>query len=107
MSQHLPQTNYLDPEILQTPGDLELVAREAVEGLRVCSHRSPLRGFSTKVRAYLSGFNAHRDALRAGCIASHIDYTTIDTSRPLDSVLSEFFFQRQATLNEPSASARS
>ena len=29
-------------------GDLELVAREVVEGLRVGSHRSPLRGFSTE-----------------------------------------------------------
>jgi len=48
MSEHLPQTYYLDPEVLQSLGDLELVAREAVEGLRVGSHRSPLRGFSTE-----------------------------------------------------------
>ena len=48
MSEHLPQTNYLDPEVLQNLGDLELVAREVVEGLRVGSHRSPLRGFSTE-----------------------------------------------------------
>lgn len=45
---HLPQTFYLEPELLQKLGDLELVAREAVEGLRVGSHRSPLRGFSTE-----------------------------------------------------------
>jgi uncharacterized protein (DUF58 family) len=48
MSEHLPETNYLDPEVLQKLGDLELVAREVVEGLRVGSHRSPLRGFSTE-----------------------------------------------------------
>ena len=48
MSQHLPNLNYLDPEILQKLGDLELIAREAVEGLRAGAHRSPLRGFSTE-----------------------------------------------------------
>ena len=48
MSEHLPDTNYLDPVVLQGLGDLELVAREVVEGLRVGSHRSPLRGFSTE-----------------------------------------------------------
>ena len=48
MSVHLPETQYLDPEVLQKLGDLELVAREVVEGLRVGSHRSPLRGFSTE-----------------------------------------------------------
>ena len=48
MSEHLPQTNYLDPETLQNFGDLELIAREVVEGLRVGSHRSPLKGFSTE-----------------------------------------------------------
>jgi len=48
MSEHLPETNYLDPELLQRMGDLELIAKEVVEGLRVGSHRSPLRGFSTE-----------------------------------------------------------
>jgi uncharacterized protein (DUF58 family) len=58
MSEHLPQTNYLDPETLQKLGDLELVAREVVEGLRVGSHRSPLHGFSTEFahhRQYVPG----------------------------------------------------
>jgi len=62
MSEHLPQTFYLEPELLQKLGDLELVAREAVEGLRVGSHRSPLRGFSTEFahhRQYAPG-----DAIR-------------------------------------------
>lgn len=48
MSEHLPDTNYLDPELLQQLGDLEVIAREVVEGLRVGSHRSPLKGFSTE-----------------------------------------------------------
>jgi uncharacterized protein (DUF58 family) len=48
MSQHFPELNYLEPEILQKLGDLELIAREAVEGLRSGAHRSPLRGFSTE-----------------------------------------------------------
>lgn len=62
MSEHLSETNYLDPELLQKLGDLELVAREVVEGLRVGSHRSPLRGFSTEFahhRQYAPG-----DAIR-------------------------------------------
>jgi hypothetical protein len=41
-------------------------------------------------------------ALKAGCVASHVDYTTVDTSRALDAVLSEFFHLRQSTLNGPS-----
>ena len=48
MSEHLPKTKYLAPEVLQQLGDLELIAREVVEGLRVGSHRSQLRGFSTE-----------------------------------------------------------
>ncbi len=62
MSEHLPNTFYLDPEVLHKVGDLELIAREVVEGLRVGSHRSPLRGFSTEFahhRQYAPG-----DALR-------------------------------------------
>jgi uncharacterized protein (DUF58 family) len=62
MSEALTTTHYLDPEILQSLGDLELIAREVVEGLRVGSHRSPLRGFSTEFahhRQYAPG-----DAIR-------------------------------------------
>jgi uncharacterized protein (DUF58 family) len=62
MSEHLPNTFYLDPAVLHKVGDLELIAREVVEGLRVGSHRSPLRGFSTEFshhRQYAPG-----DALR-------------------------------------------
>ena len=62
MSQHLPNLNYLEPELLQKLGDLELIAREIVEGLRAGSHRSPLKGFSTEFahhRQYAPG-----DAIR-------------------------------------------
>ena len=58
MSENLPKTKYLDPEVLQHLGDLELIAREVVEGLRVGSHRSQLRGFSTEFahhRQYVPG----------------------------------------------------
>ena len=55
---------------------------------------------------YLASFHAYLDALRHGCVGSHVDYTAVDTSRPLDAVLSEFFFRRQSTLNGPSAGAR-
>jgi len=55
---------------------------------------------------YMTSLNTYLAALRAGCVGSHVDYTTVDTSRPLDAVLSEFFFRRQSTLNGPSAGAR-
>lgn len=51
---------------------------------------------------YLASFNEYMEALKAGCVASHVDYATVDTSRPLDTVLSEFFHLRQSTLNGPS-----
>lgn len=62
MSQHLPNLNYLEPELLQKLGDLELIAREVVEGMRAGAHRSPLKGFSTEFahhRQYAPG-----DAIR-------------------------------------------
>jgi len=65
MSQHLPNLNYLKPEILQKLGNLELIAKAAVEGLRVGSHKSNLRGFSTE-------------------FAHHRPYSPGDTIRDLD-----------------------
>ena len=55
---------------------------------------------------YLASFNAYAEALRSGCMGAHIDYSLINTSRPLDAVLSEFFFERSSTLVQPSAGAR-
>ena len=65
MSEHLTQVHYLKPELLHRLDDLEMIAREAVEGLRVGSHRSPLRGFSTE-------FSHHRQ------------YSKGDTIRDID-----------------------
>jgi hypothetical protein len=39
-------------------------------------------------------------------VAAHIDYAVVDTSRPLDVLLSEFFNERQSTLGGGSAAAR-
>ncbi len=60
------RTRYLDPRILQELGPLELAAREIVEGLRVGSHQSPLRGFSTE-------FSQHRPYV-PGDTLKHIDW---------------------------------
>ena len=74
------------------------------EGLE---EEEPLTTQAERIRAdYLSSFNAYLKALRAGCVGSHIDYTTVDTSHPLDAVLSEFFARRASTLNGSSAGAR-
>jgi uncharacterized protein (DUF58 family) len=56
---------------------------------------------------YLAAFRKHREALRSGCAASHIDYTLVDTSRPLDAFLSGFFHERESTLGGGSAAPRS
>ena len=53
-----PKLRYLDPQVLQKIGSLSVAARQAVEGLRVGMHRSPLRGFSTEFahhRQYVQG----------------------------------------------------
>lgn len=57
---------YLDPEIVQQIGSLELVAREVVEGLQVGMHKSPLRGFSTE-------FSQHRPYV-PGDEVRHLDW---------------------------------
>ena len=55
---------------------------------------------------YLTSFNEYMDALQKGCIASHIDYHTVDTSRPLDAVLAEFFHDRESLMSGKAAGAR-
>ncbi len=68
----------------------------------------PLVTQPEKIREnYLASMKKYLDAVRAGCMGSHVDYTLVDTSRPLDAVLSEFIFNRQSTLNGASAGARS
>jgi uncharacterized protein (DUF58 family) len=83
----------LDPYELEFPFN----GAWCFEGLE---EEEPLTTQAERIREdYLNSFNAYLEALLNGCTASHVDYTTIDTSRPLDTVLSEFFFKRQATLN--------
>ena len=43
---------------------------------------------------YLASLNRYLEAFKAGCGGSGIDYSLVDTSRPLDAVLSAFFHQR-------------
>lgn len=50
MAQH--KKKYLDPEQLKKIGNLEIVARQVVEGLRIGSHKSPARGISSEFSAY-------------------------------------------------------
>jgi len=83
----------LDPYELEFPFN----GAWCFEGLE---EEEPVTTQAERIREdYLNSFNAYLEALRNGCTASHVDYTTVDTSRPLDTVLSEFFFKRQATLN--------
>ena len=83
----------LDPYELEFPFN----GAWCFEGLEL---EEPVTTQAERIREdYLNSFNAYLEALRNGCTASHVDYTTVDTSRPLDAVLSEFFFKRQATLN--------
>ena len=81
------------------PFELEFPFKGAwcFEGLEL---EEPLTTQAERIREdYLASFNEYMEAIRSGCVASHVDYTTVDTSRPLDTVLNEFFFKRQATLN--------
>jgi uncharacterized protein (DUF58 family) len=57
---------YIQPEVLQKIGALELAAREVVEGLRVGMHKSPLRGYSTEF--------AHHRPYVPGDDARHLDW---------------------------------
>ena len=48
---------------------------------------------------YLANLNDYLTAFRDGCVASQVDYALVDTSRPLDVVLNEFFHLRESLLN--------
>lgn len=59
-SENRKKLRYLDPEILQKIGSLELVAGRIVDGLRIGMHKSPIHGSSTEFkhhRAYVPGDN--------------------------------------------------
>jgi uncharacterized protein (DUF58 family) len=60
-------------------------------------NEEPLTTQPERIREdYLAGLNSHLEAFRNGCAAAGIDYTLIDTSRPLDAVLSQFFHERES-----------
>lgn len=69
----ISKSRYLDPETLQKIGNLELLARQVVEGVRVGMHRSPLRGFSTE-------FAQHRPYV-PGDELKHIDWRVYGRTR--------------------------
>ena len=53
---------YFDPDGLARVGNMELVARQVVEGFLTGRHRSPYHGFSVEYldhRAYVSGDDLH------------------------------------------------
>jgi uncharacterized protein (DUF58 family) len=56
---------------------------------------------------YLTNLNAYLEQLQSGCIGSGVDYTLVETSRPLDSLLSEFLETRSLNMMGPSVGARS
>jgi uncharacterized protein (DUF58 family) len=59
-SENRNKLRYLDPEILQKIGSLEVVAGRIVDGLRIGMHKSPIHGSSTEFkhhRAYVPGDN--------------------------------------------------
>lgn len=90
----------MDPYELQFP----FKGTWQFEGLEL---EEPLTTQAERIRDdYLEQLNRHIAALRAGCNAAHIDYALVDTSRPLDAVLSEFFFERDSMLVRSSAGAR-
>ena len=58
MARQALKLRYLDGQVLQKVGSLDLAVREVVEGLRAGMHKSPLRGFSTEFvhhRPYVPG----------------------------------------------------
>ena len=83
----------LDPYELEFPFN----GAWCFEGLEA---EEPLTTQADRIREdYLASFNTWLNTLRNGCTASQIDYTTVDTSLPLDELLNVFFSRRQATVN--------
>ena len=55
---------------------------------------------------YMENLNAYLEELRTGCIGSGVDYMLVDTSRPLDGLLSEYLENRSLNMMGPSVGAR-
>jgi uncharacterized protein (DUF58 family) len=88
------------------PYELEFPFKGAwqFEGLE---NEAPLTTQPERIRdAYLANLKTYLDAFRNGCAGSGIDYSLIDTSRPLDAVLAEFFHERESMSLGQSGGAR-
>lgn len=83
----------LDPHEIEFP----FTGTWRFDGLEL---EEPLTTQPERIRAgYLARLAEHQEALRAGCVANHVDYALVDTSRPLDAFLSGFFHEREATMH--------
>ena len=54
----------------------------------------------------MTNLNAYLGELKNGCIRSGVDYTLVNTSRPLDALLSEYLENRSLNMMGPSVGAR-
>ena len=54
----------------------------------------------------MTNLTEYLDELRTGCIGSGVDYTLVDTSTPLDLMLSEYLENRSLNMMGPSVGAR-
>jgi uncharacterized protein (DUF58 family) len=57
-------------------------------------------------KEYMTNLNEYLEQLKSGCIGSGVDYTLVDTSRPLDGLLSEYLENRSLNMMGPSVGAR-
>ena len=57
-------------------------------------------------KEYMTNLTEYLDELRTGCIGSGVDYTLVDTSTPLDLMLSEYLENRSLNMMGPSVGAR-
>jgi hypothetical protein len=90
----------LDPFEIEFPFD-GTWRFEGLEG------EEPLTTQPKRIRdEYLANFRRYRQTLEDGCVGADIDYALVDTSRPFDGLLSEFFDQRETTLVGGSSAAR-
>lgn len=88
----------LDPAELELPGDEAALYRDLETGERVPVVPEEVR------EAYRERLEAHVASLREGLTASRVDYTLVDTSRPLDRALHDYLALRAARIRTRRAS---
>jgi hypothetical protein len=54
----------------------------------------------------MENLNKYLESLKNGCVRSGVDYTLVDTSTPLDLLLSEYLENRSLNMMGPSVGAR-